>query len=117
MRQIAFREALREVLKREADFDVCGEAENGQEAIDKGNYLRPDLIVMDLSMPVLNGFEAVRLLKDLMPNVPVIIYTDHGGQIVERDARTAGAAATVFKSENVAVLVHTIRELLNTTAA
>ena len=111
------REALREVLKREADFDVCGEAENGQEAIDKGNYLRPDLIVMDLSMPVLNGFEAVRLLKDLMPNVPVIIYTDHGGQIVERDARTAAAAATVFKSENVALLVHTIRELLNTTAA
>jgi len=52
-----------------------------------------------------------------MPNVPVIIYTDHGGQIVERDARTAAAAATVFKSENVAVLVHTIRELLNTTAA
>ena len=111
------RRNLCEALKREADFDVCGEAENGREAIDKANSLQPDLIVMDFSMPLLNGLEAVRLLKDLMPNVPVIIYTAHSSQIVETEARSAGAAATVSKSESVAVLVRTIRSLLDEIAA
>jgi DNA-binding NarL/FixJ family response regulator len=111
------RQGLCEVFKREADFDVCGEAENGREAIDKANSLQPDLIVMDLSMPVLNGLEALRLLKDVMPNVPVIIYTAHSGQIVESEARAAGAAATISKSENVALLVRTIRSLLDEIAA
>lgn len=106
------RQNLCEALKRETDFDVCGEAENGREAIDKAKSLQPDLIVMDFSMPVLNGLEAVRLLKDLMPNVPVIIYTAHSSQIVETEARSAGAAATVSKAESVAVLVRTIRNLL-----
>jgi len=68
-------------------------------------------------MPVLNGLEAVRLLKDLMPRVPVIIYTAHGGQFVETEARAAGAAATVFKSESVAVLVRRSRSLLDEIAA
>jgi DNA-binding NarL/FixJ family response regulator len=111
------RQSLCEVFKREADFDVCGEAENGREAIDQANSLHPDLIVMDLSMPVLNGLEAVRLLKDLMPKVPVIIYTSHSGQFVETEAHAAGAAATVSKSESIAVLVRTIRSLLDEIAA
>jgi DNA-binding NarL/FixJ family response regulator len=111
------RQALCEVFKREADFDVCGEAENGREAIYEANALQPDLIVMDLSMPVQNGIEAVRLLKDLMPKVPVIIYTAHSGQIVELEAHAAGAAATVSKSENVVVLVRKIRSLLDEIAA
>ncbi len=111
------RQALCEAFKREADFDVCGEAENGLEAVDQANSLQPDFIVMDFSMPVLNGLDAVRLLKDLMPRVPVIIYTALGGQFVEMEARAAGAAATVSKSESVAVLIRTIRSLLDEIAA
>ena len=65
------RQALCEAFKREADFDVCGEAENGREGIDQANSLQPDVIVMDFSMPVLNGLEAVRLLNALMPRVVV----------------------------------------------
>src|SRR5437016_13578448 len=64
------RQALCEMFKREADFEVCGEAENGQEAIEKAQQLHPDLIVMDLSMPVMNGIEAASVLKSLMPTVP-----------------------------------------------
>jgi chemotaxis response regulator CheB len=52
----SIREALCELFKREADFAVCGDAENGKEAIEKAKELRPDLIVLDLSMPVMNGF-------------------------------------------------------------
>ena len=58
------RLALCELFKRESDFEVCGEAENGKQAIDKALTLHPDLIVLDLSMPVMNGLDAARVFKD-----------------------------------------------------
>ena len=79
------REALCELFTREGDFDVCGEAENGREAIEKAQRLRPDLIVADLSMPVMNGIEETRLLRKLMPRVPVIIYTAHSDSFIEKE--------------------------------
>ena len=72
------RHALCEMFKREADFEVCGEAENRKEAIEKAQELRPDLIVLDLSMPVMNGLDAARVLKRLMPTVPLIMYSALG---------------------------------------
>jgi DNA-binding NarL/FixJ family response regulator len=71
------RQAVCELFTREGDFDVCGEAENGREAIEKAQLLRPNLIVTDLSMPVMNGLEETRVIKKLMPAVPVIIFTAH----------------------------------------
>jgi YesN/AraC family two-component response regulator len=62
IRQVLFR-----VFTSEADFDVCREAENGQDAIEKAQTEQPDLIVMDLSMPVMNGIDAAHVLKTLMP--------------------------------------------------
>ena len=67
------RQMICEALKRESDFEVCGEAENGKEAIDKALASHPDLIVLDLSMPVMNGLEAARHLRDRMPSVPIIL--------------------------------------------
>ena len=64
------RQALCELFEGEADFEPCGEAENGKEAIAKALELHPDLIVLDLSMPVMNGLDAARELKRLMPTVP-----------------------------------------------
>ena len=58
------RRAVCELFKSEADFDVCGEAENGREAIEKAQELHPDLIVLDLSMPVMNGADTPELSKD-----------------------------------------------------
>jgi hypothetical protein len=69
------REALCNLFKREEDFDVCGEAENGKEAVEKARELRPDLILLDLSMQVMNGLDATRVLKRLMPEVPVIMFS------------------------------------------
>ena len=60
------RSALCELLAREGDFDVCGEAENGREAIERARQLCPDLIVTDLSMPVMDGLEEARLLKQVI---------------------------------------------------
>src|SRR6266446_1273098 len=93
------RTALCELLAREGDFDVCGEAKNGREAIERARQLCPDLIVTDLSMPVMNGLEEARLLKQLIPAVPVIIYTAHSDPFIEKEARSAGASAVICKSE------------------
>jgi DNA-binding NarL/FixJ family response regulator len=111
------RRALCELFTRERDFDVCGEAENGREAVEIARELHPDLIVTDLSMPVMNGLEEARLLKQLMPAVPVIIYTAHSNPFVQKEAQSAGAYAVISKSEAVNTLIATARTLFDQMAA
>ena len=90
------REALCKMFKRE-DFDICGEAENGRDAIEKAQQSRPDLIVLDLSMPVMNGRDAARVLKRLMPKVPLIMYRAFGDRYVEQQASLLGISSVIFK--------------------
>lgn len=111
------RQSLCELFKHEADFEVCGEAENGKEAIEKAQELRPDLIVLDLSMPVMNGLDAARVLKRLMPTAPLIMYSAFGDKFVEHQARLIGISEVVSKSEHNSVLVQKARSLLYPTAA
>ena len=111
------RQVLCRVLTSEADFDVCGEAENGRDAIEKAKALRPDLIVMDLSMPVMNGIDAARALKTLMPMVPVIIFSEYSDVFSEKEARSAGISALVSKSEHVSVLIDKARAVFYPAAA
>ena len=111
------RKALCELFTREGDFEVCGEAENGREAIEKAQLLQPALIVTDLSMPLMNGLEETRILRQLMPYVPVIIYSSHSEALVEKEALAAGASAVISKSEAAKVLIAKARELLDQIAA
>jgi DNA-binding NarL/FixJ family response regulator len=106
-----------EVFTRDGDFEVCGQAENGRDAIEKSQLLQPALIVTDLSMPVMNGLEETRVLKKLMPAVPVIIYSAHLDRFVEKAALEAGASAVVSKSDSLAVLIGKAREVLDEIAA
>jgi DNA-binding NarL/FixJ family response regulator len=99
------RHALCELFTREKDFDVCGEADNGKEAIERAKQLHPDLIVTDLSMPIMSGLEEARVLKQLMPTVPVIIYTAHSDPFIEKEAQAAGAYAVVSKSDPLTTLI------------
>ena len=111
------RKALCEAFTREGDFDICGEAENGRDAIEKAKQLRPDLIVLDLSMPVMNGLDAARVLKRLMPKVPLIMYSAFGDGYVEQQASLLGVSAVVSKSEPATTVVGAARSLLTQTAA
>jgi two-component system nitrate/nitrite response regulator NarL len=61
----------------EGEFDICSEAENGREAIEKAEELQPGLIVMDLSMPVMNGMDAARIVRQMMPTMPLIIFSEY----------------------------------------
>jgi DNA-binding NarL/FixJ family response regulator len=103
------RHALCELFTREKDFDVCGEADNGKEAIERAKQLHPDLIVTDLSMPIMSGLEEARVLKQLMPTVPVIIYTAHSDPFIEKEAQAAGAYAVVSKSDPLTTLIAVAR--------
>ena len=111
------RQSLCALFTRESDFAVCGDAENGKEAVEKAQKLHPDLIVLDLSMPVMNGLEAACVLKRLMPTVPLIMYSAFGDTSMEHQAQLLGISAVVPKSENASVLIRKARGLLYPTAA
>jgi DNA-binding NarL/FixJ family response regulator len=111
------REALREVFEGEEGFEVCGEAENGRLAIEEAGRLRPDLIVLDLLMPVMNGLDAARALKRVMPSVPLLMYSAFEDGFSEQTAGLAGISALVSKSEHVSVLIEKARGLLYSRAA
>ena len=111
------RRALCEAFLRHSDFEVCAEAHDGRDAIEKALRLRPDLIVLDLSMPVMNGLDAARELKDRMPSVPIILFTFHSYPFIDAEARSAGVAAVISKSEHISVLMGQARGLLYRNAA
>jgi DNA-binding NarL/FixJ family response regulator len=71
------RKTLCRLFEIEEDYDICAEAENGLQAIELALHHRPDLIILDLAMPVLNGLETARELKKIMPGVPIILFTQH----------------------------------------
>ena len=111
------RSALCELFTQEADFAVCGEAGNGREAIEKTQQLHPDLIIMDMSMPLMNGLEAARVLKKLMPTAPIIMYSNFSDVLEEQEAGSAGVSALISKSEHVSTLIARARMLLRQNAA
>src|SRR6201993_3323649 len=100
---VFIRQGLCELFEREEDFDVCGDAENGLEAVEMAQVLHPDLILLDLSMPVMNGIEAACELKRLMPMVPIIVFSEYCDVFSEREARSEGISALVSKTEPLSV--------------
>jgi DNA-binding NarL/FixJ family response regulator len=95
------RVAVRELFEAEPEFKVIGEAVNGMDAIAKAEELAPDLIVLDLSMPIMNGLEAAETLKTNSPATPIYILTAHGGPEVDRAARAAGVDAVFSKTDDM----------------
>ena len=106
------RLALRSMFEANG-YRICAEAENGKEAIEKAEQLHPDLIVLDLSMPVMNGLEAAHILSRTMPTVPLILYSNYAGILRDKDARSAGISAVVSKDKAASLLVSTAQSLLH----
>jgi DNA-binding NarL/FixJ family response regulator len=107
------RRSLRSFLEAHAGWEVCGEAENGREGIDKALQLSPQLIVLDLSMPVMNGLQASRELRRLLPQVPVLMFTTFCNPQIEKEALASGVTAVRSKSEGIESLYDSIRHLLH----
>jgi two-component system chemotaxis response regulator CheY len=106
------RRKVGELFRREPDFEVCAEAENGKQAIEEACESQPDLIVLDLSMPVMNGLYAARVLKRLLPEVPIVMFSAYADSFTETEARSAGVSVLVSKLDDTAVLVGVARNLV-----
>jgi len=91
------RRALRNLIETNSEWKVCAEAGNGREAIAKAFELRPDLIVMDFSMPVLNGIQAAREIGKQAPAVPMLLCTMYLTPQLSEEAQAAGFTAAVSK--------------------
>jgi DNA-binding NarL/FixJ family response regulator len=93
------RRGVRALLESQDGWDVCGEATTGRDAVEQNRRLRPDVIVMDLSLPELNGLDATRqILKDT-PDTEVLVLTMHHSEELARDVLQAGARGYVLKSD------------------
>ena len=93
------RKLLRSFVESMTHFEVCGEAVNGLDAIEKTRALRPDLIVMDFAMPVMNGLEAGAVIKAMVPRVPIIMYTVHDTVAMKVHALAVGVRAVIEKND------------------
>lgn len=105
------RRGLRDLLRRHQDWEVCGEAVDGQDAIQKSRQLAPDVVVLDFSMPGINGIEAAREISKIQPHISVLLCSMFLDSHLARLARNAGITAALSKS-NVGQIVSGIEALL-----
>jgi DNA-binding NarL/FixJ family response regulator len=108
----AIRNNLRSLFDRHSGWSVCGEAGNGLEALTKAKELSPDLIVLDISMPVMDGMEAARQLKQILPSVPTVLFTSYESAYLQREAAAAGVRAVVSKASPSEQLIDAIENSL-----
>jgi DNA-binding NarL/FixJ family response regulator len=106
------RKALRSLLEKQCSV-VCIEAINGLDAIVKAKVSCPDLIILDLSMPEMNGFEAAAVLQKTMPQVPLLMFTSHDSPAVESKAASVGIRAVFSKYAGINALVAEASALLS----
>lgn len=95
----AARQAARRLLAKRSEWVICDECENGVEAVEKAAALKPDLVILDLSMPKMNGLEAARIIHGASPTLPLLLFSINGAEVqVVRDVRMAGFQGSVSKA-------------------
>ena len=102
------REDLRTLLTLAGDIEIVGEATNGMDAIRKVEVIHPEVVLMDLEMPVMDGYEATRQIKALFPSCRVVALTVHGYEEARLKANQSGVDAFIVKGEPVENIVQTI---------
>jgi DNA-binding NarL/FixJ family response regulator len=93
------RRYLRGVLEQQDSWQVCDEARNGQEAVDRFQDIRPDVIVLDFQMPEMNGLDAARIITKLSPQTPILIVTLYLSKQLSDEARKVGARGACAKTD------------------
>lgn len=106
------RRMLKVLVETHAGWEVCAEAENGQEALAKLEQYKPDLVIMDMAMPVKDGLTASREISAAMPSLPILMHTLHYSPELELEAKKSGVRKVVPKAESGDGLLDAIAELL-----
>jgi DNA-binding NarL/FixJ family response regulator len=105
------RKTLTRAFQMHPGWEVCGEAATGLEAVEKATALKPDIIVLDLSMPVMDGLQAASQILSTDPNLPIILFTNHLSATLDAEARKAGIRRVLSKDGTE--LLNTIEAVLN----
>jgi|ERR1700730_5113306 len=105
------RRSLRSWFEQRGDWRVCGEAENGAIAVERVKSLSPDVVILDLSMPVMNGLEAARKIGSIAPKTAMVLFTMHSSDHLVKDAQEVGIRDVISKLEGPAMLLATIESI------
>lgn len=105
------RRSLRVLLESQQGWKVCAEAETGQEALEKTKSLKPDVVILDVSMPVLNGFGAAKAIKELFPETTILLYSMDATEAFKNEAQRIGVDAYVSKSDGGRAILKIIEAL------
>jgi DNA-binding NarL/FixJ family response regulator len=105
------RRGVQEILHPFPEWELCGEAENGQDAVRLAETVKPEIIIMDVSMPGLNGLEATRIIRNTLPNTKILLLTLHSSSELVRSAFQAGARGYVLKSDAEQELIRALNAL------
>jgi DNA-binding NarL/FixJ family response regulator len=108
---VMLRQGTVALLRRERDIQVVAEANNGQEAVDLARQLKPDIVVMDVRMPVLSGIEATRQIRAALPNIQVLVLTAHDDDQSVFSLLEAGASGYLLKTAPISELVKAVRQV------
>ena len=99
------------ILSSRPSIEICGEASNGKEAIEKARELQPDLIILDVTMPILDGINSAKEIRKFLPEVPILFFSMHNGVYLVHEAKLAGVQGFVSKTEARATLLHAVDAL------
>ena len=106
------RSGIRALLDGPPGWEICGEAANGREAVEKTLELKPDLVVLDVSMPIMNGIEAARQIRTFAPATKIVIFSVHRSAQLLEQAKEAGVDACLAKGAAAEELRNTVAALL-----
>jgi DNA-binding NarL/FixJ family response regulator len=95
------RSLLRTCIEKDSEWKVCGDAENGREAVKKVEELNPDVVILDLQMPVMNGLEAARRIHAMSPRTAMLMFTIHDSPQLLQEARAAGIRDVISKTDQL----------------
>jgi DNA-binding NarL/FixJ family response regulator len=109
---VVIRRGVQGILRAFPEWELCGEAADGQEAIRLAESIKPEIIIMDVSMPGLNGLEATRIIHNILPDTKILLLTLHSSTELVRSAFRAGARGYVLKSDAEHELVRALNVLV-----
>jgi two-component system, NarL family, nitrate/nitrite response regulator NarL len=107
------RAGVTAILSSRPNLEVCGEATNGREAIEKAKELQPDLIILDVTMPVMDGINSAKEIRSFLPDVPILFFSMHDGVYLVHEAKMAGVQGFVSKTDARATLLDAVDALAN----
>jgi DNA-binding NarL/FixJ family response regulator len=107
------RKSISSILQSRKDIRVCGEAVNGEEAVSKAQLLKPDLLILDISLPDSNGLEVATAIRAFLPKVPILLLSMYGGKQLSEEVQRRGFQGFISKSDAATMLLGAVDAIVN----